>query len=179
MKIITLDISTKFVAYAVWDNKELVGMGKIFSEGKGDEALASYGHKVSSVFRDANIEGVVYEAAFMGNNVNVVKALSKATGSVLAGFYEIGIHRFGSVPPITWQTGIGVGRTSREQIKELHVRYPRRSRSWIKNKDRENRKQAVVDIINKRFGLNLELKDNDLADAIGIGCYLLDNGKVV
>lgn len=171
MRYVTVDMSTKFLAYAMWDDGKLIRYGKVFPIGKDDNAIASFATETAKTFENDGVEFVVYEAAFLGKNVNVIKGLSKATGAMLGGFYSVGVHSFKAVPPITWQTGIGVGRTSKPNIEALRKKYPSRSLTWIKTKDRENRKQLIIDLVNKEYGLNLKMDDNDIADAIGIGLY--------
>ena len=172
MKYVTVDMSTKFLAFAVWEDDRLLEYGKIFPRGSGDLAAASFTDAVIKRFRGEGIDRVIYESAFLGVNVNVVKMLSKTTGAMLGGFYHLGVNEFAGVPPITWQTGIGVGKTSKSDMEKLRAKYPSRSSSWVKNKDRENRKQMIVDYVNKKHGLDLELADNDIADAVAIGDYM-------
>lgn len=178
MRMVTLDISSKFLAYAVWEGRNLQRWGKIYPHGTGDNAIGSYSRVILATF-DPPVDIVVYESSFMGNNANVLKVLSKVVGSVISGFYLLGTRNFVGVPPITWQTGIKVPKTSRDEFQRMQKRYPSKTTSWLKNKDRANRKQAVIDIVNKRFNLSLQMDDNDIADAIGIGCHILDNTGVL
>lgn len=175
MKFVSVDVSTKFLAYALWEDGNLIGYGKLFPKGTHDAAIGSFAETVIAEFMRAGVQRVVYESAFLGKNVNVVKGLSKATGSMIGGFYACGVLDFVAVPPITWQTGIGVGRTKPAELEKLKKKFPRRSMTWIKNKDRENRKQLVIDLMNKRYGLKLTMDDNDVADAIGIGYHHMIN----
>jgi Holliday junction resolvasome RuvABC endonuclease subunit len=117
---------------------------------------------------------MVYESAFFATNADVLKELSKVTGAVLGALYHLGAKEFRSVPPITWQTFIGVGKTSVPQQLELRNKYPNKSTSWLKNKDRQNRKGLIIDYVNSRFGTNHDMSTNDEADAIGVGCYAMN-----
>jgi Holliday junction resolvasome RuvABC endonuclease subunit len=173
MKFVTIDMSTKFLAYALWNDAKLVRYGKVFPNGTYDLAAASITAAVVETFKKDKIERVVYESAFLGKNVNVVKGLSKTTGAMLGGFYLLGVRDFQSVPPIVWQNGVGVGRTTKVKLDKLRKENPGRSVTWIKNRDRENRKQLVVDLVNQHYKLKLQYEDNDLADAIAIGYYEL------
>lgn len=178
MIFVALDISTKFVAYSMWNGKELVQYGKIYVSGTGDEGIGSLASAVMREFDGAGVDVVIYESAFLGNNVNVVKQLSKTTGSIIGAFSLIGVSQFLSVPPITWQTGIGVGKTSVKEKEALAKRFPGKSTSWLKNKDRENRKQKVIDFVNREYDKNFVMSDNDVADSIGIGHYALQTWKL-
>jgi hypothetical protein len=176
MKFVSIDVSTKFLAYTLWQDGKILKTGKIFPSTAGDEGVGSLGHAVAKEFsRHKDIDAVVYEAAFMGNNVMVVKGLSKTTGAFITGFYSIGVRNFKAVPPITWQTHIGTGRTSPADLAALRNTYKGKSASWIKSKDRENRKQKIIDYVNKRFNKRLKMEDNDIADSIGLGCYAMDH----
>lgn len=172
MRYVTVDMSTKFLAYALWNDGKLVEYGKIYPTGSHDEAVGSITGAVASEFARRRIQRVIYEGAFLGKNVNVVKGLSKTTGAMIGGFYQIGVREFGAIPPITWQTGIGVGRSSKTEVERLRKQFPSRSLTWIKNKDRENRKQLIIDYVNNKHNLKLTMEDNDIADAIGIGDYM-------
>lgn len=173
MRFISFDVSTKFLAYALWDDGELVEWGKVLPEGVEDNSIGSFSSILSNEFSGLGIETVVYEAAFLGTNVMVVKQLSKVTGSMIGAFYTMGARRFISIPPITWQTGIHVGRTSPAKMLELRNAFPDKSNSWLKNKDRERRKQLIVDYVNEKFNKEFTLQDNDLTDAIALGCYAI------
>jgi Holliday junction resolvasome RuvABC endonuclease subunit len=179
MKYVTVDMSTKLLAYAMWDDDQLIEYGKIFPSGTADTALASFADATAEKFGEVYLDLVVYESAFLGKNVSVVKSLSKATGAMLGGFYMVGVDRFRAIPPITWQTGLGVGKMSQSDYEKLSAKHPTASRNWIKSKDRERRKQAIIDIVNKECGLDLQMKDNDIADAIGIGLFYWRTRPVV
>lgn len=173
MRFVSVDVSTKFLAYALWENGKLIEHGKIFPKGTHDSAVGSFAAAVESEFQGRKIDRVVYESAFLGKNVNVVKGLSKTTGAMIGGFYLTGVVEFIAVPPITWQTGIGVGRTKPDAMARLKKKYSGKSVSWVKNQDRANRKQLVIDFVNKQYKLKLKMEDNDVADAIGIGHHYL------
>jgi hypothetical protein len=173
MRFISFDMSTKFLAYALWDDGELVEYGKVLPEGVEDNSIGSFSSILAHEFSGLGIDTVVYEAAFMATNVMVVKQLSKVTGSMIGSFHTMGCRKFIAVPPITWQTGIGVPRTTPAKMLELRNTHSDKTNSWIKNKDRDNRKQKIVDYVNTRFNKEFTLKDNDITDAIALGCYAM------
>lgn len=177
MRMVTLDPSSKGIAFAVWNDNKLETYGMIYPNGSGDSGIGSFTHQILGTFDKVDV--LVYEAAYMGNNVNVLKVLSKIDGAIIAGFYLLGTKHFKSVPPITWQTGIGVPKTSKTDLQKLADQNRTRSASWVKSHDRINRKLKVIDLVNKRFGLKLTIDENDIADAIGIGCYMIDNTEVL
>lgn len=173
MIFISFDMSTKFLAYALWDSGELVEWGKVIPEGTEDNGIGSFSSILIDAFDSIEIEAVVYEAAFLGTNVMTVKQLSKVTGSMIGAFHSMGARKFFAIPPITWQTGINVGRTPPAKMLELRNQFPDKTNSWLKNKDRENRKQLIIDHVNERFKTEFTMKDNDIADAIALGEFAM------
>lgn len=173
MKFVSFDLSTKFAAYALWEDTDLLEYSKIYTRGTGDEAIGSFTESVVETFTGVDLDRVVYESSFLGNNVNVVKQLSKTTGAVIGGTYLLGVREYVAVPPITWQTGIGVGKTSTVAKTALKKQFPEKSATWLKNRDRENRKQLVIDYVNAKYKTGFYMNDNDLADAVAIGSYML------
>ena len=174
MNVITFDLNTKYAAYALFIDGEYSECGRVVYQGVGDTKIASVTEQLVKYFGGYDIDVMIYESAYVGVNPNVAKELSKVVGAVLGAFYCLGVRSFLSVPPITWQTHIGVGKTSRPKHLALRNTYPDKSTSWIKNRDRENRKQLIIDYVNKRFGTEHTMSTNDEADAIGIGCYAMD-----
>ena len=55
---------------------------------------------------------------------------------------------------------------------------PGKSNSWYKSQEREKRKNKTIFTVNNEFDINID--DNDIADACGIGIYVLKNwAKVI
>jgi Holliday junction resolvasome RuvABC endonuclease subunit len=172
MRLVTLDINSKFLAYALWEDQELVRRGKIYL--KGDN-FGYFAVAILEYFANDDLDAFVYEAPFFGTNVKTTMMLSQIIGSVISGFYMLGVDSYRSVPPITWQTGIGVGKTPTSEMVKLKSKHPKKSSSYIKNLDRMNRKQRVIDKVNSRFDLQLSIEEHDIADAIAIGMYVFDS----
>jgi hypothetical protein len=55
--------------------------------------------------------------------------------------------------------------------------FPGKSKNWYQNKSREIRKQRTINFVNTYYDKNLA--DDDVADAVGIGHYAINNwGKI-
>jgi hypothetical protein len=100
------------------------------------------------------------------NNLGVVKKLSYVYGSILgqAGLRNIPIT---DISPLSWQPYIGNPVWTKAQKEIFRNNNPNRSKSWLSNAMRKERKQKTIDIINKKY--NLKVNDDDVADAIGVG----------
>jgi hypothetical protein len=176
--IVSFDISTKHIAYAVFTNGELKEYGKLDLKQNADDRIGSVAEVVYNKFVSYNIPVVIYENGYLANSPKTLMELSKIAGSLIGGMRLAGVSKFIAIPPITWQVGIGVGPTSSTDMRSLGERYPGRKLSWIKSKNRENRKQLIIDFVNKEYGLDLTMKENDQADAIGLGHYLLNVKRI-
>jgi hypothetical protein len=88
-----------------------------------------------------------------------------------------GIRIAGSINPITWQIYLGNGKLTKEEKLGIQAETPGKSASWYKNREREFRKQRTINVVNIIY--DKSVTDNDVADAIGIGHYAINNwGKV-
>jgi hypothetical protein len=166
----SFDMGIKHIAFAVFD-ETLIDYGRITISGRADTIIGSTTIQVFERFDGVGIDTVVYENGYLANSPKILMDLSKITGAVLGGMWMVNANRSIPVPPITWQTGIGVGRTSEENYNILRTKYSDKSIPWIKKRDRENRKQLIIDFVNKTYDLELKMDKNDEADAIALGHY--------
>lgn len=177
--IVSFDISTKFLAYAMFDQDGLYEHGKLMLSRNLDERIGSVSEVVRDKFHGYNIQTFIYENGFLANSPKILMELSKVSGSLIGSMWLIGARNPIAVPPITWQLGIGIGRTSVKDMEKLTKLYKGKSVSWIKNKNRENRKQLIIDYVNKEYGLDLKMVDNDEADAIAMGHYAINKYNLI
>ena len=111
------------------------------------------------------------------NSPKTVSDLALVQGALLGAAAQAGVRIAGSINPIAWQTFIGNGKLSKEEKLALRSENPSKSDSWYKTQEREIRKQKTIRFVNVQYDLNVD--DNDVADAIGIGHYAFHNwGKV-
>lgn len=172
MRILSLDQSTRNVGYAIFDGEKLEKYGLIDLEKlikqREDFLNKDYLERIClmkeiliEMIQRFNIDVVGFEDTVLtsygssNNQVDVLKKLTKALG-----VYEVALIEkqlaFKTIPANVWREGLGFGK-KREEIKANTIKY-----------------------INKEF--NLELKeydskskdnDDDIADSIGIGKYLV------
>ena len=173
-KIITVDASTTSIAYAVFEDKELVLNGKVEFLGKNVyEKISSAIGSVVDVIKDIAPEALVIERAIFINSPKTMSELSMVQGAILAGASLAGIKMFKGTNPIAWQTYIGNGKVTKDAKLLMRKENPERSESWYKQHEREARKQKTINFVNINY--DLAITDNDIADAIGIGHYALRN----
>jgi hypothetical protein len=103
--------------------------------------------------------------------------LAMVQGALLGAAMETGIKTVGSINPITWQIYLGNGKLTKEEKAAIVKDNPGKSVSWYKAKERDFRKRRTINILNINY--NTSVSDNDVADAIGIGHYAINNwGKI-
>jgi Holliday junction resolvasome RuvABC endonuclease subunit len=173
-RIISIDASTTSIAYAVFENKKLILSGKVEFLGKNVyEKISSAIGSVVEVIRDIAPEALVIERAIFINSPKTMSELSMVQGAILAGASLAGVKVFKGTNPIAWQTYIGNGKVTKDAKLLMRKENPDRSESWYKQHEREARKQKTINFININY--DLEISDNDIADAVGIGHYALQN----
>jgi hypothetical protein len=167
----SFDMGIKHLAFAVYDNDVLFDFGRITASNNPDSVVGFTTVQVFERFDGVGIDTVVYENGYLANSPKILMDLSKITGAMLGGMWMVNATHSIAVPPITWQTGIGIGRTSDKNYEILKRKHEGKSVSWIKQRDRENRKQLIIDFVNKTYDLELQMDKNDEADAIALGHY--------
>lgn len=173
-KIIAIDASTTSIAYAVFENKKLILNGKVEFSGKNVyQKISSAIDSVVDVMKKINAEALVIERAVFINSPKTMSELSMVQGAILAGASLAGIKIFKGTNPIAWQTYIGNGKITKDAKLLMRKANPGKSESWYKQFEREVRKQKTINFVNINY--DLEINDNDVADAIGIGHYALGN----
>lgn len=173
-KIISIDASTTSIAYAVFENKKLVLNGKVNFSGKDVyQKISSAIDSVVNVMKSINAEALVIERAVFINSPKTMSELSMVQGAILAGASLAGIKIFKGTNPIAWQSYIGNGKITKDAKILMRKANPGKSESWYKQFERETRKQKTINFVNINYDLDID--DNDIADAIGIGHYALGN----
>jgi Holliday junction resolvasome RuvABC endonuclease subunit len=172
--VCSLDASTASLGFAIFTNKKLVCNGKIKFEGNTIyEKIGDAYAKTRALFDRYTIDGVVIEHTVFINSPKTAADLALVQGGILAALWESGVSEIGSVSPITWQSYIGNKRPSKEDRIALKTQYPDKSDSWLKSHERSLRKEKTIRFVNINY--DREISDNDVADAVAIGHWALNN----
>jgi Holliday junction resolvasome RuvABC endonuclease subunit len=169
-----IDASTQSMAFAHFVNNELKGYGKIvFSGNTIYEKLGDTAHKVSSFFNSYPVDVLLIEKTIFANSPQVAANLALSQGSLIGAAKLGGVKKVYGVTPIAWQSFIGTRLLTSDEKSAIRKRTPGKSNSWYKSQEREKRKQKTIFTVNNEF--NIDVDDNDVADACGIGMYALKN----
>jgi hypothetical protein len=177
--VFAIDASTNSLAFAIFNNKDLISTGKIEFKGKSNyEKVVDACKKLNGFFGLYNIvDAIVIEHTVFMNSPKVAADLALVQGAILGAAGINNIKIAGSVSPITWQNFIGNKRLDTKEKQDIMSEFPGKSKSWYKTHEREIRKQKTIKFINTYY--DKSISDDDVADACGIGHWAINNwGKL-
>jgi Holliday junction resolvasome RuvABC endonuclease subunit len=176
--ICSIDASTNSLAFAIFSGNSLSKFGKINFQGINTYSkIKDAARKTLALFKQFDIDAIVIEHTVFINSPKTAADLALVQGALLGAAGIVGIRVAGAVNPISWQSFIGNGKTTKDAKLLVRNEYPGKSESWYKNFDRESRKQKTINFININY--DVTVNDNDVADAIGIGHWAIHNwGKL-
>ncbi len=175
---LSVDSSTQSLAFAIW-TKRLEAWGKIIfrHEAKGIyDKVGVIGKRTGAFTHELldewDITRMVIERPIFANSPMTAANLALAQGSLVGAVLVSGVKEVVGVEPITWAAHIGNANLNKKEKEQIKLENPDASPNKLKVMQREFRKQRTMDYVNNRFGI--DIRDNDIGDAIGIGCYALD-----
>jgi len=176
--IISVDASTNSLAFAYFEKGKLIKYGKI--RFNGADAVYKAGDackKTIQLFSTIKADALVIEAAIYSNSPQTAINLSVVQGAIIGGAKVADISTIKKISPMQWQNYVGTRLLTAEEKQSIVKKNPGKSNSWYKGKEREMRKNKTIASVNKNFGVNVS--DNDVADAIGIGWFINDRWAAV
>lgn len=175
--IVAVDSSTNSLAFSYFENGKLIKYGKI--RFTGTDALYKAGDackKSIQFFKEIQADVLVMEAAIYSNSPKTAMQLSLVQGAIVAAAQVAGIKSVTTVTPMEWQNFVGTRLLTAAEKQDIVKKNPGKSNSWYKSKERETRKNKTITSVNKNFHINVS--DDDVADAIGIGWFVNDRWNV-
>ena len=176
--IIAIDASTNSLAFSIFESGKLIKYGKI--KFNGTDALYKAGDackKAIPFFKAFRSDAIVIESAIYSNSPKTAMQLSLVQGAIIAAAQVAGIKTVKTITPMQWQNYIGTRLLTAAEKQDIVKKNPGKSKSWYKGKERETRKNKTISSVNKNFGVNIT--DDDVADAIGVGWYVSDRWGVL
>lgn len=152
-RILSLDQSTRITGYAIFDNNNLIKVGKFDISPSGDigQRLVRFRDKILSLIKEYNINKVCFEEIQLQNNiinnVDTFKKLANVYGVLLETLVEIDME-YEIVSSNTWKSKCGIRKLGREKEKK-----------------------AAQDFVNNTYGIKVT---QDEADAICLGYSCLN-----
>ena len=173
-----IDASTNSLAFAYFVDGNLEKYGKIKFLGSNIYTkLGDTVHKTMGLFSVIDTDHIIIEKTIFANSPQVAANLALSQGALIGGAQMGGVKHVYGVAPMSWQSYIGTRLLTTDEKQKIRQGNPDRSNSWYKSQEREQRKQKTISTVNSKFNINLD--DNDVADACGIGMFALDNWEKV
>lgn len=176
--ILAIDASTNSLAFAIFSDKTLVRYGKIrFDGANAYQKLGDAAMKTLPFLKHFEIDAIVIEHTVFINSPKTASDLALIQGALLGAAKLAGIRTAGSINPITWQSFIGNNKLSVKEKQDMMNEFPGKSKNWYQNKSREIRKLRTIKFINGFY--DKDIQDDDVADAVGIGHYAINNWEKI
>jgi hypothetical protein len=170
-RIMSIDASTNSLAFAIFDGDALEKFGKInFAGLTSYDKVVDAAAKIRAFSTLVPVDAIVIEHTVFMNSPKTAADLALVQGALLG---ALGVPVIRSVAPITWQNYIGNKKPSKQELFDFKQANPGKSDSWIKAQMREQRKQKTMHFIDIQY--DKVVTDNDVADAIAIGHYAINN----
>lgn len=170
----SIDASTNSLAFSYFNNSELKKYGKIKFNGSDIyEKIVDISHKTTAFFNQFETKFVVIEQVIYLNSPKTAANLAMSHGAIVSAAAAAGVEHISSVSPMAWQNWTGNKRLTVEEKSNIRKANPGKSESWYKSQERLFRKQRTIKFVNNKF--DLSINDDDVADAIAIGSWAIDN----
>lgn len=175
----SIDASTNSLAFAYYKNNQLIKYGKIKYFGNDVyEKIIDASHKTKAFFDQfENLQYIVIEQVIYLNSPKTAANLAMCHGALVSAASLAGINHIASVSPMQWQNWVGNKRLTIEEKEKIKKNNPDKTASWYKSQERLFRKQRTIKFVNEKF--NIKIDDDDVADAIAIGSWAIDNWNKV
>lgn len=152
--ILSLDVSTTSTGYAIYVDGKLEQYGAIKSKSKNWIERVNYmANTLQAIHATYGITHIIIEDTYVSKNVNTVKKLCMAQGIIIRAVHTAKVIQ---VYPVSWKSYFNLVEG--------------------KNK-RKVQKATSITKANSLF--NLELKDDDVADALLLGYYVINKNEVL
>lgn len=174
-RILAIDASTNSLAFALFHDKDLKSFGKIKYSGLTTyDKVLDAGRKTKAFLETYNgADAIVIEHTVFMNSPKTAADLALVQGALLGAAGMVGVSQVRAVAPITWQNFINNKKFTKEEKFKIRQDNPGKSDSWLKTHERNLRKEKTINYINIQY--DKVVSDNDVADAIGIGHYAINN----
>lgn len=169
--VMGIDASTKAYAFTVIKNGKVICKKKILFNGSTlNERLRSAAIAVEEMVVKSPDKAYIESAVYI-NNRQVVIQLAYFYGVLMGGLARHGID-VELVAPISWMTHIGNPNFTKSEKEAFKEEYADLSKSGLKNKMRDARKNKTIRLVNEKY--KLRVTDNDIADSAGIAWFGYD-----
>lgn len=153
IKIIAIDQASINTAYSVWSDSKLIRYNMLIADKKikSHARIRQMSIKIAEMIESEKPDFVIFEdCQLQAGNAATFQVLCQLQGMIMSKLYDMGLS-FGIVRPSVWKSYLGVAKGKRDV-----------------------QKANTIKKIEEMYSLDLADND-DIADAIGIGHYAINN----
>lgn len=153
IKIIAIDQASINTAYSVWSDSKLIRYNMLIADKKikSHARIRQMSIKIAEMIESEKPDFVIFEdCQLQAGNAATFQVLCQLQGMIMSKLYDMGLP-FGIVRPSVWKSYLGVAKGKRDV-----------------------QKANTIKKIEEMYSLDLADND-DIADAIGIGHYAINN----
>ena len=153
IKIIAIDQASINTAYSVWIDSELIKYDMLVADKKikSHARIRQMSVKIAEMIESEKPDFVIFEdCQLQAGNAATFQVLCQLQGMIMSKLYDMDLS-FGIVRPSVWKSFLGVAKGKRDV-----------------------QKANTIKKIEEMYSLDLADND-DIADAIGIGHYAINN----
>ena len=154
IKILCLDQATKISGYSLFENKKLITYGILQAneiEKNPIERMKQMNDRIIELIDNHKPDFIVFEDIQFQQNYGTFKQLGQLQGILLAYLFKLDVG-FQIIEPSAWKSFCG-----------------------IKGRKREEQKKNTQAFVKMKYKLDV---GEDIADAIGIGVWAINNIKI-
>jgi len=166
-RVLGLDLSTKSIAFSLFENGELTKWGEFDLKGSAWERLQAASYYAKVLRKECKPEMVAFESAAYVNNRQTVITLAYTYGAVVSNVMPSPKTPVKDIAAMTWQNAIGNKKLTIAEKKHIRDLTPNKSATWYKAAERNFRKQRTMDWVKTKFGVTVT--SDNVGDAIAVG----------
>jgi Holliday junction resolvasome RuvABC endonuclease subunit len=172
-RVLGLDTNTKSIGFCLFEDGVPVKWGKVMIDG-ADIYEKVYDARVKAkVLVDLGpVDYVAIESAIMGRSADVAIKMAMIVGACLSAVLSKET-KVKHVAPMSWQAFIGNRVLTKDDKQKIKDENPDKSESWYQNANRRLRKARTMKWVKDTF--DIEIADDDVSDAFGIGYWGVKN----
>lgn len=167
--IMGVDCSSKSFAFSIFKDGELRRYGEVRFEDGDIFRRMHNANKQMQAMADVfgKIDAIYFESSVFIQNKQTVILLAESLGAALSPLTGEGTQVY-RTPVLQWQRVMNPALSKDDRAK-IEKNNPDKSKSWIKERIRQEHKARGIQKVKELFGV--EVTSNDISDAILIGLF--------
>jgi hypothetical protein len=172
-RVLSVDPASHSLAWAISEKDDSIKVIKtdkiVFTKGSSiEDKFNAIKANIEAICKLYEVDACIIEQSVYIQNFQTSRLLSYIIGYTW-GIASLYCHTVADVSPLVWRSGVGYKNLTAKDKEKLSSDGRKKS---IELKKKEERKKRVREIIQSEFpDANIDLGDDDIVDAVGIGLW--------